>query len=156
MTIIADGMDQAKYRCPRVREQSSKLLSRLFRPTLHVAATWNHGRSLTFFVGDECFRKDSQTQIEMLTRTISEVIDSARRLPAGLAVQQDNTYREGKNTYTMGWLCLLVCLRVFRYTLANFLRTGHSSLHSMDLDIVLCRVQWHIFSLYAFSSPIAT
>ncbi|CAE7814351.1 unnamed protein product [Symbiodinium sp. CCMP2456] len=149
MTVIADGMDQAKYKCPRIREQSSKLLARLFRPTLHVAATWIHGRSLNFFVGDECLRKDSQTQIEMLSRTVSQVIDSARQLPAGFALQQDNTYREGKNTYVMAWLCLLVCLRVFRYTLANFLRTGHS--HE-DIDQVFSQ-QSAFISRQTFDSP---
>ena len=126
MTIICDGMDQAKYRTPRVREQGSKILERLFRPQLHVAACWNHGRSLWFFIGDECLKKGSETQMEMLARTVSDVVDTGRALPAGLCLQQDNTYREGKNTYAMAWMCLLVCLRCFRFTIANFLRPGHS------------------------------
>ncbi|CAE7335211.1 unnamed protein product [Symbiodinium sp. CCMP2592] len=133
MTLMIDGMDQSKYKVPRIRDQSSKLLGRLFRPTLHVAACWLHGRCLNFFVADECLKKNSETQLEMLGRTISEVMDSGMRLPFGLALQQDNTYREGKNQYVIAYLCLLVCLRVFRYTVASFLRPGHS--HE-DLDQV--------------------
>ena len=126
-------MDQSKFKCPRIREQQSKLFSRLFRPTLHVAGVWLHGRVLNLYVSDDSLCKDSQTQMEMFTRTISSVCDSGDRLAAGLAVQQDNTYREGKNQYVMSWLCLLVCLRVYRFTVANYLRKGHSALIAQDV-----------------------
>lgn len=123
---IADGMDQAKFRYPRTRMQASKLLSKLIRPMLHVAATWIHGHLLNIWVSDPDMKKDSTTQIEMLSRSLDCVFNDFNSLPAGFVLQQDNTYREGKNQYGIAFLILLVVLHIFRWTISNFLRPGHS------------------------------
>ena len=132
--IMADGMDQSKFKLPRVVERSSKLLQRLFRPTLHVSATWCHGYRLTFFVSDEELKKDSETQLEVLSRSISGLFDQFKSLPMGCVVQQDNCFREGKNRWVLSYAILMVALRVFRWFSCNYLRTGHS--HSASHWIV--------------------
>lgn len=126
LTVIADGMDQAKFKCPRVRTTASKLFSRLRRPTLHVAATWCHGKELFFSVSDEDLCKNSEAQMEQLSRALSSVFSDLAFLPPGLCLQQDNTYREGKNRFMANYLTLLVALGSFRRAMANFLRPGHS------------------------------
>jgi hypothetical protein len=127
LCMIVDGMDQAKFKSPRVKERYSKLFAKLFKPTLHVAASWIHGQLLTFFVGEADVKKDSNSQLEIISRSLSQMYNEIKSLPAGFELQQDNCYREGKNQYVMAYLLLLVILEVFRWTVAGYLRPGHSS-----------------------------
>jgi hypothetical protein len=129
MCAILDGMDQSKFRIPRSgRQQLTKLLEKLYRPVLHVSACWVHGCVLEVAVADEDLKKDSSTQQEVLARALNTVYDYCNwKLPFGLHVQQDNTYREGKNQYMLSFLIILVISNVFRWVSAGFLRTAHSS-----------------------------
>ena len=126
--VIEDGMDQCKFKVPRLRSicRQSKLFQRLFRPTLHLSACWLHGYCIRVFVTDQDVKKDSSAQIEQLVRTLSDTLVAIGDLPQGLSWQQDNTYREGKNQFTMAFGCLCVALGVMRHFQAAFLRTGHS------------------------------
>jgi hypothetical protein len=66
--ICMDGVDQSKFRVPRI-QTSGKVphaVAKLHRPTLHVAAAWVVGDSLDLYVSDENLKKDSDTQMEML------------------------------------------------------------------------------------------
>lgn len=129
LCLNIDGMDQSKFRIPRVNHPAqSKLLQRLFRPTLHVSGAWLHGFRLSFWVSDEDLRKDSNTQQEILSRTLSDLYNEFGTLPLGCVLQQDNCYREGKNRYIISHMILLVAIRCFRYCICTYLRTGHSHL----------------------------
>ena len=68
VVIIVDGLDQAKFRLPRLDTQGRipKAMEELHRPALHVAAAWALGCTIQFFVGDEDLPKNSETQCEML------------------------------------------------------------------------------------------
>lgn len=125
---ILDGMDQAKFKCPRTKEQSSKLYSQLYRPRLHVAGTWIHGHCLHMAIADEDFPKDAVCELEQLARGVDALFRDFGTLPLGLACQADNTYREFKNRHCVGFLILLTALGCFRWTTASFLRVGHSCL----------------------------
>jgi hypothetical protein len=125
-SAITDGMDQAKFKVPRTGERKSKLLDSLYRPMLHLAACWIHGFNLAFFVSDSDLKKDPNTQMELIARSLSTVYDHLGYLPMGFQSQQDNCFREAKNQYYTGFLLLLVVLDVFRWTLAQFLGVGHS------------------------------
>lgn len=126
LCCIIDGMDQAKFKLPRCRTRAMKLFTKLWRPRLRVSACWCHGSSLNWFVADEDCKKNSAAQCEQIQRSLDMVLQRFEHLPAGLAVQMDNTPREGKNQHFMGYLCLLASLGVFRWTQANFLPVGHS------------------------------
>ena len=136
LCIIADGMDQAKFKLPRVRERKSKLFLRLWRPKLHVAAAWAHGSQICFSVSDEDLKKDAATQCEIVGRCIDSVLERSQGLPHGLAVQQDNTVREGKNQFFMVFMIMAVALGSFRWSIANFLRKGHSG--KADITFFSC------------------
>ena len=133
--LIADGMDQAKFKCPRVRGRdnaaNSKLFTGLFRPRLHVAGVWIHGFKLTLYVADEDVCKNSTSQMEMISRALSQVKQQHGSLPFGLCIQQDNTYREGKNRHFLAFCILVVALRCFRWCTTSFLRVGHRSLPAL-------------------------
>lgn len=128
--VMQDGMDQAKFKCPRLGSQPlSKLLSTLYRVKLHVAATWVHGSCLLLSVSDEDLCKDAAAEMEQLSRGLERVYLRHGSLPLGLCCQADNTYREMKNRHCMAYLILLLSLGIFRWTMASFLRVGHSELH---------------------------
>jgi len=132
LTCIVDGMDQAKYKCPRVRTRFSKTYTKLWRPLLHTAACWCHGSHMSFSVADADLMKNSSCQVEILSRELDRLLNIHGELPAGLVLQQDNTCREGKNQFTMAWMMLLVCLGIFRYTVSSYLRKGHRLLASIS------------------------
>ncbi|CAK9027598.1 Uncharacterized protein SCF082_LOCUS17996 [Durusdinium trenchii] len=128
LCIIQDGVDQSKFRCPRVKptQRQTKLFQKLFRPQLHVAACWSHGFSVDVSVADEDLPKNSETQLEQLVRAFDHVLAEVGSLPPGVNIQTDNTYREGKNQWTLSFGALTVALGVWRHYTASYLRVGHS------------------------------
>lgn len=127
LTAIMDGMDQAKLRVPRHGYQRvTKTVEKVFRPALHLAATWLHGAKLHLSVTDEDVKKNSETQQEMLCRALCSLLGQCTSLPLGFHLQQDNCFREGKNQFVANFMIMLVCLGIFRWTSMGFLRTAHS------------------------------
>ena len=126
LCCIADGMDQAKFRCPKVKGRPSKSLEALYRPTLHCAGFWIHGHQLRLTVANEDLKKDSVTQLELMFLALSSLREQHNKLPLIFHLQQDNCFREGKNQYVGAAMILLVILKVFRGTALGYLRTGHS------------------------------
>jgi len=129
MALIADGLDQAKFRLPRVSPTGRipKAMEKLYRPALHVVGVWIQGSVLQFAISDDNLKKDSSTQIECICRAIEEsYLKSNRCLPLGLHVQQDNCCREGKNQHMLRFGIMLVVLGVYRWVSFCYLRTGHS------------------------------
>ena len=127
LTVIMDGMDQAKLRVPRHGYQRvTKTVEKVFRPALHLAATWLHGVKLHMAVTDEDIKKNSDTQQEMLTRALCSLLKQCTSLPLGFHLQQDNCFREGKNQFVANFMIMLVALGVFRWTSMGYLRTAHS------------------------------
>ena len=140
-TVMADSMDQAKFKCPRLRDLKSKLLSTLFRPRLHCGGTWCHGRSLALAISDECMPKDSVIQIEQVARVLNAIYQDFNTPPLGFSYHADNTYRESNNRHFLAFIILLVALRIFRWGMASFLRVGHRCLSTnMEQDFKISRV----------------
>ena len=127
LAMIQDGMDQAKLRVPRFGyQQISKALEKIFRPALHLVATWAHGWKLRIAIGDEDLKKNSETSIELITLALCNLVEHTGKLPLSFHLQQDNCYREGKNRFVVNYMLLLTILGVFRTTSMGFLRTAHS------------------------------
>ena len=138
VTVIQDGMDQAKLRLPKWGySKLSKAATKLYRPATHLLASWIHGFRLYLYLSDEDLKKDSETQLEALCLSLQHLFDHGASLAMTLHLQQDNCPREGKNRYVLGFMLLLQVLGVFRYTVLGFLRTAHS--HD-DVDQVFGQV----------------
>ena len=151
ITLIQDGMDQAKFRVPRLNPQlrASKLSQRLYRPVLHILCSWAHGSQMTFFVSHEDQPKDSVTTMEAMSRMLSDLANQHGTLPLTLHIQHDGTPREAKNQFFTAYLLLLAALQVFRQTTISFLRPGHS--HE-DIDQFFSQVA-AMMSHSSFSTP---
>ena len=109
-TVMADSMDQAKFKCPRLRDLKSKLLSTLFRPRLHCGGTWCHGRSLALAISDECMPKDSVIQIEQVARVLNAIYQDCNTPLWVSAIML--TIPTGNRKIAIFWLlsfCLWLC-----------------------------------------------
>ena len=78
LTIMQDGMDQAKVKTPRVAGRYTKLLSSLYRPMLHLAGSWIHGHRLNLYISDPDLKKDSETSIECLCLSLQSLFSELR------------------------------------------------------------------------------
>ena len=151
--IMQDAMDQAKFKCPRVRGQPvSKLWTKLYRPRLHVSGTWLHGRCFYLSVSDEDFCKDAVGEIEQLCRALDDLYCQHGTLPFGLSCHADNTYREFKNRHCIGFLVLITALGIFRWTSASFLRVVHSDLIKPFRTAVVKIYFLHVAIVHRFCS----
>ena len=96
LTVIEDGMDQAKFRVPRVLVRSHAF-ERLLRPALHVQGVWAHGGSYQLAVSDADVCTDTAGSLEVRCRLLSDLYAQYGALPLGLHLQLDNTSRENAN-----------------------------------------------------------
>ena len=118
-------MDQAKFRVPRILIES-KALDALLRPALHVQGARCHGFGYHLAVADADMPKDTNNNVEVISRLLSRVYDKHGGLPLGLHLQQDNTARECKNQFMVNWAAKLVAMNVFEWVTLSYLITGHT------------------------------
>lgn len=108
VTIIQDGMDQAKLRLPKwAYGKLSKSATKLYRPATHLMATWIHGFRLHLYLSDEDLKKNSETSMETLALSLQHLFDQCSSMALSIHLQQDNCYREGKNRFVMCFLLIL-------------------------------------------------
>ena len=127
--VIADRMDQAKFRLPRMRCQGSrqpKAMDALHRPCVHVLGIWMQGFALDLLVSHEDMKSDSCSQVEGIARMLDKVLATYGMLPLGLHLQQDNCIREAKNSHIANFMMILVLIGVFKWTVLGYLRKGHT------------------------------
>jgi hypothetical protein len=123
--LIVDGMDQAKFRVPRVLEKTHAL-DKLLRPALHVQGAWCHGFGYHLAISDADMRKDTNNNVEVIARMLDSIFLRHGGLPMGLHLQQDNTSRECKNSLILRFASKLVALGIFRWVTLGYLPTGHT------------------------------
>ena len=126
-----DGMDQAKFRCPRaLPAQSTKLFETCWRPTLHVVGVLISGVVEAFYVMDTDLPADSNMENHLIMRSLDiarHVLNSRGvAMPAHLVVLSDNTARELRNQWGYKLQAYLVSRQLFKSTTVAHKRVGHS------------------------------
>ena len=114
ITIIIDGMDQSKTNLPRLT-QTPKSVQGLQQLRTHISGALVHTRAphgkLAFAYLDLLqFPHDSNLTIHVLLLTLKEFKE---KLPPVFNIQLDNTARENKNKYFLGFCALLIAKKVF-------------------------------------------
>ena len=84
LSVIEDGMDQAKFRVPRVLVRSHAF-ERLLRPALHVQGIWAHGGGYQLAVSGSDVCKDTTGNLEVLCRLLSDLYAEFGTLSPGPA-----------------------------------------------------------------------
>jgi hypothetical protein len=127
MKITIDGMDQAKFKCPRNLANSSQFSS-LWRPQLHVVGVLVPGHLEAYFIMGSDLAKDAN----MNCTIISHVLDMVKEklgdaaMPRSLIISADNTTRESKNQHFATYLATLVSSNKFESVELQFLQVGHT------------------------------
>ena len=131
LKVVIDGMDQAKFKCPRNLASSAELEC-LWRPQLHVVGAIVHGHVEAYYIMDADLAKDANMNCTVLSRTFDVVHVKASKpgsghaLPRNLIVSADNTARESKNQHFANFSGYLVGTERFDCVENQFLKTGHT------------------------------
>lgn len=119
MCLIIDGMDQNKTNLPCLRK-AAKSTSNLFRVRTHLTGVLDHtrtdyGKKVYVFLDILQWPHDSNLTTSLINRVL--FLHMKRKdgiLPPVLYVQMDNTSRENKNKFVMGYFAMLVECGIFR------------------------------------------
>ena len=117
MTMIIDGMDQAKTNIPNTKV-IAKSTSGLWHLWTHITGCLQHTQSphgkLPFVYVDMLqWPHDSNLTVTTIMNVLTEA-DKIRPLPESLYIQLDNTARENKNKYVLGFCAFLIEKKVFK------------------------------------------
>ena len=114
VTLICDGMDQAKFAYPRHRCLKSKEFHQFARPKAHIVGILVHGRAIIFAVSEADIPKDASTHTELLAFALTKLQEQGECLSEmSVRVQCDNTPREIKNNVVTAFLASLVSKGTF-------------------------------------------
>ena len=131
MKLMVDGMDQAKFRCPR-NLQAASAFSQATRPSLHLTGVLAFGLLEVYFIlpPDTC--KDSNMNATVISVTLDlcqRLVESwgpEHSLPRRAIIAADNTPRESKNQYFATFAASLVARRHFDSLEVQYMMTGHT------------------------------
>ncbi|CAK9068414.1 unnamed protein product [Durusdinium trenchii] len=129
--MLIDGMDQAKFRCPR-NLRASATFANLSRPPLHMTGCVLIGVVETFYLLEADTKKDSN----MVATCLAHCLDKGRRalelkgagygLPRHLIIAADNCSRENKNMHLATFGAYLISKGHFDSVEFQFMLTGHT------------------------------
>jgi hypothetical protein len=128
LKITIDGMDQAKFRCPRNLSSNAEFDS-CWKPQLHVTGAIIHGHLECYFIMNPDQPKDASMNCTVISRCLDLVrakIDDQYTLPRVLLVQADNTTRESKNQHFCSYMGYLITKEVFDGESVEYMVTSHT------------------------------
>ena len=128
LKITIDGMDQAKFRCPRNLASNAEF-DACWKPQLHVTGAIVHGHLECYFIMNPDQPKDASMNCTVIARCLDlvrEKIDDQYALPRVLMIQADNTTRESKNQHFCSFCGTLITTEVFDGEAVEFMVTSHT------------------------------
>ncbi|WAR04394.1 hypothetical protein MAR_019763 [Mya arenaria] len=127
MSVIIDGMDQAKSSLPHFTGRTPKGIDPVGFIKTHISGVINHGKDkFTTYIDINEYPHDANLVMNILLRVIHDSIGRDDKLPEVLYIQADNCARENKNRFMLGFCELLIRLEVFREVHLSFLMVGHT------------------------------
>ena len=114
--LVKDGMDQAKWALPRLREfVNAKELGRYQRPKVKLHAVWCHSIGLHVYVVDPRQGSGANTICETASRSLEKVAAKmGNKMPHHMLVMCDNTVKESKNATVLSWMSTMIAKHRFR------------------------------------------
>jgi len=143
LSIIIDGADWYNYAVPYFATTTHES-SKLYRAALYLMGVISHGRSTKCFIVPGIFKQGTNVVLDVLVRTLQDMKDDGEILPETLYLQLDNTAKQNKNKYLIGFLGYLVHYNVFKDVIVSFLPVGHThedidQLFSRLVTALMCR-----------------
>ena len=126
--LVKDGMDQAKWALPRLREfVNAKELGRYQRPKVKLHAVWCHSIGLHVYVVDPRQGSGANTICETASQSLEKVAAKmGNKMPHHMLVMCDNTVKESKNATVLSWMSSMIAKHRFRSGGLMMARVGHT------------------------------
>jgi hypothetical protein len=136
MSIIIDGADWQRFGVPHFAERTHGS-EKIKRIPYYVMGCINHGRGAKCFIVPGYFTQGTNVVVQIIISTLNAQLAKEGFLPKYLYLQLDNTVKQNKNKFLMGFLGLLIINGVFENIYVSFLPVGHT--HE-DIDQLFSRL----------------
>ena len=126
ITLILDGMDQAKFMIPRSPIFRSHEFDGFHRPRAHCVGCICHGYFVDIFISDADVKKSGSNSVEIIHQVLARLASLIDLSDCELVLQMDNAANQNKNNIVFAYLACLVACGIVTTAMACFLRTGHT------------------------------
>jgi len=125
MSLIIDGADQKNNALPHHCKEG-KATSALWKQPVHNMGVLSHGRQPFSFLCNDSMKQGTNVSVEALHRVLLHTKKQEGKLPPNLFLQLDNTCKQCKSQYMLGYLGSLLDSNVFARIIVSFLPVGHT------------------------------
>ena len=125
LSMIIDGADQAAYGLPYHHFKTHSTDGK-FKIALKVLGALCHGRAAFAYTCLPMVKQGTNVTIETMHRIMVYLLEKEGRLPSTFYLQFDNTSKQCKSQYMLGWLGCLVGWGLFKEIVVSYLPVGHT------------------------------
>ena len=125
LSLIADGADQSAYGLPRFIE-IDKTSSNVRKIPIYLMGVLVHGYRSFGFTYLKNIKHGTNIVIECLHHVLVDYKKNRGYIPPIVYIQLDNTWKQNKNKFMIGYLACLVAWGVVRQVVISFLPVGHT------------------------------
>ena len=140
MSMIVDAADQRLYALPYFYA-STHSSQKCLRLPVHLMGTLVHGEAVHAATYFENFKQGTNVTIEAINYALGAKLQRDGKLPDRLYLQLDNTSKQCKSKYMLGYLGYLVHRGHFKRITVSFLPVGHT--HE-DIDQFFSRLATYL------------
>jgi len=135
LSLIADGADQSAYGLPHWIDIDKYSSNRMKMP-VYLMGVLVHGYRTFGFTYLKNIKHGTNVVIECLHHVLVDYKNNRNYIPPVIYLQLDNTSKQNKNKFMLGYLACLVAWGVCRQVIISFLPVGHT--HE-DIGILLSK-----------------
>jgi hypothetical protein len=147
MSMIVDAADQSDYALPYFYNATHSS-QKCFRVPTHLMGVLVHGEAVHAYTYYENFKQGNNVTIEAIHEALAAKLAKDGGLADTLYLQLDNTSKQCKGRYMIGFLGFLILLGLFKHIVLSFLPVGHT--HE-DVDQMFSRLSVYLECHNAFN-----
>jgi hypothetical protein len=125
VSMVIDGAAQQAYGLPHLLDKD-KLTSGDLKIPLFLMGALVHGFNAYLFTYLRNIKHGTNIVIECLHHIFSHILSEKKHIPPIVFIQLDNTTKQNKNQFMIGWLSCLVAWGLVRKVVISFLPVGHT------------------------------
>jgi hypothetical protein len=125
VSIVLDGAAQQAYGLPHLLDKDKQTSGDIKMP-LFLMGALVHGFNAYLFTYLRNIKHGTNIVIECLHHIFCHILSIKKHIPPVVFLQLDNTSKQNKNQFMIGWLSCLVAWGVVRKVVISFLPVGHT------------------------------
>jgi hypothetical protein len=122
---VLDGAAQQAYGLPHLLDKDKQTSGDIKMP-LFLMGALVHGFNAYLFTYLRNIKHGTNIVIECLHHIFCHILSIKKHIPPVVFLQLDNTTKQNKNQFMIGWLSCLVAWKVVRKVVVSFLPVGHT------------------------------